>query len=570
MKPEQFLVKVAVKGKERSQLWEPTIPLGLGSPIRWVLERNPGGVFLRDVTGKVHEISKDGLIQVDKNTLANGETIDLPGGPGKPPIKVSIHKLRPIPPAFASAVDKDASASLSQLFAFAGVLRTVVGAQAVHSAYVAYAKGRPVFTAYRNAEGYKVKPLINGVHLKFKGEEPSTRPVGESWQIAEDELLNATVTRGRYWWRFNLVKVASRVHVEREIVDEESKKFKMALRTMLMLLVALFLFTIFSPEATKPPEPEPPAPTVKFKVKPREPNQFLAQQTKPANKTPVIVKSSEKDPAVAAKPMPQPAPQIAEANEAPKAAAPSHKEGPPKSKPSHIGSRTKPILTQKTPTSPKIPPEVLREKQAAQAAAARAKALREALGGAALALAQKDVSNTSATSPSLTDNSGAKNSDLAPTEVRAGAMTSSVKVGTIGGKNGGKEGGVGYEVGEHAKLKGQGGSFVSMSTNDSVVDEGLTKEEVGIVIHAHMGEVRYCHEASMLSNPKLEGKLVLQFGISPRGVVEVVSVQSTTLPERKLGDCVIARLKTWQFPRPKGGIHVSVSYPFIFKTLGKE
>jgi hypothetical protein len=85
-----------------------------------------------------------------------------------------------------------------------------------------------------------------------------------------------------------------------------------------------------------------------------------------------------------------------------------------------------------------------------------------------------------------------------------------------------------------------------------------------------MGEVRYCHEASMLSNPKLEGKLVLQFGISPRGVVEVVTTQSTTLPERKLGDCVIARLKTWAFPRPKGGIHVTVSYPFIFKTLGKE
>src|SRR4051812_46937901 len=130
MKPEQYLVKIGVKGKQRTELWEARQPLGLGSPIRWVLEKTQAGVYLRDVTGKNHEIS-DSVIHVDKEALEHGQQIGVPASHGKSPIKVSIHRLRPIPPAFASAAETGPAASLSQLFAFAGVLRTVVGAAAV-------------------------------------------------------------------------------------------------------------------------------------------------------------------------------------------------------------------------------------------------------------------------------------------------------------------------------------------------------------------------------------------------------------------------------------------------------
>jgi outer membrane biosynthesis protein TonB len=576
MKSEQYVVKFKIKGRERTQLWEPHSPLGLGSPIRWVLERNENGVFIRDLTGKPGEVIKDNVVSISRDAIENGKAVDVPGARGPGAAQLRIHRLRPIPPAFA-AHDTEAApkTGLSQLFAFAGVLRTVVGAQAMHSAYVAYAKGRPTFTVYRNSEGYKVKPLLNGVHLKFKGEEPTTRPVGEAWQLGEDELLNATVTRGRYWWRFNLVSVPARVKADHVVPGLDEKRFKTALRSMGALLLLLLLLTWIIPLDKKPAEElEPVKPVVKFRASaPKQRNDFAALQkvSKPRPPTPAVV--AEKPSAVQAAaplPKPMPAPKVADANVGQQKAAPSPKEGS-KARPVAPGNKKAITPTVKVPTTPTIPPEVLREKQAAQAAAVKAKALREALGGSAMALASKNVQNADNMSAAIPDQKGgSQDAAFAPTEVQAGNVNTAVRVGTIGGKNGGREGGVGYAVGEHAKLKGQGGSFVAMQTNDSVVDEGLTKEEVGAVIHAHMGEVRYCHEASMLANPKIEGKLMLQFGINPQGIVSTVSVQSTTLPERKLTDCVMTRLKTWRFPRPKGGIHVTVSYPFLFKTLGKD
>jgi outer membrane biosynthesis protein TonB len=577
MKAEQFLVKVSINGRDRSELWDPAQPLRLGSPMRWVLENGPTGVMIRDLGHKVGEVVEDAAIPVPREALDSGKLISVPGARGgKAALLVQVQRLKPIPPAFSHTTDAAHGAQLSQLFAFAGVLRSVIGAQAMHSAYVAYAKGRPTFTVYRNAEGYKVKPLLNGVHLKFKGEEPTSRPAGESWQLSEEELLNATVTRGRYWWRFNLVNVPARVQVDHVVPELEEKRFRLALRSMGLLLLLLLMMSWFIPAEQKVQPEQPPAPTVKFaRPKPKQNNEFVAEM-KPMKLQPAKVIQHEKKPTPAAEavaPPPKPlesAPKVAKENVDIAAGAPSPKIAPAAKAPK-TGSRTKSPVVAKVPTAPTIPPEVLREKQAEQAAAKRAKALRDALGGAIALVQNKDIEKNSANLSAISvDKPGSKGAAFAPTDVKAGDIKTQVQVGTIGGRNSGKEGGVGYAVGEHAKLKGQGGSFVSMQTNDVTVDEGLTKEEVGAVIHAHMGEVRYCHEASMLANPKVEGKLVLQFGINPKGVVESVSVQSTTLPERKITDCVTNRLRTWQFPRPKGGIHVSVSYPFLFKTLGKE
>ena len=81
-------------------------------------------------------------------------------------------------------------------------------------------------------------------------------------------------------------------------------------------------------------------------------------------------------------------------------------------------------------------------------------------------------------------------------------------------------------------------------------------------------EIRYCQETASLYHPNLEGKLIVQFGITPNGTVEKLSVQSSTLQDKTLEECIMKRLATWKFPKPKGGVHVNVSYPLIFKNLG--
>lgn len=145
----------------------------------------------------------------------------------------------------------------------------------------------------------------------------------------------------------------------------------------------------------------------------------------------------------------------------------------------------------------------------------------------------------------------------------------SVNVASIGssGTAGGK--GVGYGKGEAGKVSGQGQSFVSLDLGHSSVEEGLTKDEVGRVIHSHMSEIRYCYESTMLASPDLEGKLVLDFTISSQGSIQVASVRESSLRDPRLDDCVVRRLTKWQFPKPKGGVVVAVTYPFIFKTLGR-
>ncbi|MBI2711619.1 MAG: AgmX/PglI C-terminal domain-containing protein [Bdellovibrio sp.] len=131
----------------------------------------------------------------------------------------------------------------------------------------------------------------------------------------------------------------------------------------------------------------------------------------------------------------------------------------------------------------------------------------------------------------------------------------SLSVGAMGGK-GTAAGGVGYGTGEHAGVKGQGGGLVSLNTPDAQVDEGLTKDEVGKVIHAHISEVRYCYESAMVRNPDVQGKLMVNFVIRPvngapgMGIVKTAQVHSSTVAD-------------------SGGVDVSVAYPFIFKSLGK-
>jgi TonB family protein len=147
-----------------------------------------------------------------------------------------------------------------------------------------------------------------------------------------------------------------------------------------------------------------------------------------------------------------------------------------------------------------------------------------------------------------------------------------VKVGTLGGESGTTAGGknsVGYGKGEHAAVDGQGKSFVALDTQESTVEEGLTRDEVGRVIHAHMAEVRYCYESAMIRNPEVQGRLLVDFAINAMGNVKSAAVKESTSGDPSLDQCIIGHLMKWPFPHPKGGVTVAVSYPFIFKTLGR-
>ena len=232
----------------------------------------------------------------------------------------------------------------------------------------------------------------------------------------------------------------------------------------------------------------------------------------------------------------------------------------PKSSPANSETKTD---SAQNPASAKV-------QNSAVVQAFRAKALQNAVngllkGGMTRLLEQSDfvAGSSSNEAKRLFD---AKSDSLRATAPDNGIVKTDLKVTAVGGAD---ASGKGYAKGEHAGVEGQGHSFVSMNVADSTVEEGLTKDEVGEVIHRHLSEVRYCYESAMLRQPDIEGKLVINFVIGSVGGVNSSEVKSSTLPDPRLDDCVLRRLGTWKFPKPKGGINVAVSYPFIFKTLGK-
>ena len=229
-----------------------------------------------------------------------------------------------------------------------------------------------------------------------------------------------------------------------------------------------------------------------------------------------------------------------------------------------------------TPASSKNPvPKSVQKAEVVQAF--RAAQLKNAMsgllrGGMTKLLEQSDFVAGNAQSANARKIFNANSKAVQATATETGAIgASQVKVSALGGEGAGSGSGqgVGYGKGTRAGVNGQGKSLVSMDTPGAAVDEGLTKDEVGEVIHKHLSEVRYCYESAMIRTPDIEGKLMAAFTIGGNGVVKTADVQQSTLPDPRLDDCIIRRLMTWKFPNPRGGVEVKVSYPFLFKTLGR-
>lgn len=149
-----------------------------------------------------------------------------------------------------------------------------------------------------------------------------------------------------------------------------------------------------------------------------------------------------------------------------------------------------------------------------------------------------------------------------------GGVGNTVGIGGIGTKGrGGGTGGYGSGVGV---LDGKKNVDIGITSSEPIVMGSLDKELIRKVIHANRGQIRYCYESQLNRFPKLNGKVAVKFIISPTGSVSTSSVAQTTVRNAELEACVAGRVRTWQFPKPKGGGVVIVTYPFIFAQSGGQ
>lgn len=134
--------------------------------------------------------------------------------------------------------------------------------------------------------------------------------------------------------------------------------------------------------------------------------------------------------------------------------------------------------------------------------------------------------------------------------------------GTIG-KGGGGGNGSGYGRGAGG-LGGRRARAPDVIPGQANVRGSLDKEIIRRIIRRHINEVKYCYETELTKKADLSGRVSVQFTIAATGQVIASVLQSSTMGNLRVENCVVQAVRRWEFPKPLGGGIVIVSYPFNF------
>jgi hypothetical protein len=108
------------------------------------------------------------------------------------------------------------------------------------------------------------------------------------------------------------------------------------------------------------------------------------------------------------------------------------------------------------------------------------------------------------------------------------------------------------------------GALIVPDFDDSEIVGGLTREQVNSVVKKNEGQLRFCYEKALQSQPNLRGRMTSKWAIGPSGKVQFFKVTSSSLTSKEVETCVSNAIRAWQFPKPVGGVTVEVNYPFDF------
>ena len=93
---------------------------------------------------------------------------------------------------------------------------------------------------------------------------------------------------------------------------------------------------------------------------------------------------------------------------------------------------------------------------------------------------------------------------------------------------------------------------------------GLTAKAIIDVVKANLDEIKACYERLLLRDPEAKGVIKVVFVIGRKGSVSRAQFEESSILDAEMVDCVLARVRSWQFPKPRGKQPVDVSYPFSF------
>jgi hypothetical protein len=131
------------------------------------------------------------------------------------------------------------------------------------------------------------------------------------------------------------------------------------------------------------------------------------------------------------------------------------------------------------------------------------------------------------------------------------------------GKGGGQAG-----YGSLSLVGSSGASSLPLGA-EATVAKGLDHDQIAAVINRNLGQVRFCYEQALQSDPTIKGRVTMGFTIGGNGLIKAAEVENSSLNSKSAEECIVLRLKTWKFPLPEGGVDVKVSYPFVLRRAGQ-
>jgi len=147
----------------------------------------------------------------------------------------------------------------------------------------------------------------------------------------------------------------------------------------------------------------------------------------------------------------------------------------------------------------------------------------------------------------------------------SGGGGNALGIGGLGTRGRGGGGGTGYGM-ANGKIGGKGRSAIKVGGGKAVIMGALDRAVIDAYIRRNLAKIRWCYEKELNKDPKIFGKIVINFVIAKTGRVSTSKVKRTTMGNRNVESCVATQIKKIRFPKPKGGGIVIVNYPFVFKN----
>ncbi|MEM6366798.1 MAG: AgmX/PglI C-terminal domain-containing protein [Myxococcota bacterium] len=148
-----------------------------------------------------------------------------------------------------------------------------------------------------------------------------------------------------------------------------------------------------------------------------------------------------------------------------------------------------------------------------------------------------------------------------------GLSSTSIGLGALGTRGRGG-GGTGDEFAGAGSIGKKKDRDINISAGRTIVMGSLPKEVIRRVIQENIAQIRYCYEKELTRSPGLFGKVATEFVIGGNGRVQTTKVTQSTLGSPPVERCMMQKIKTWRFPKPKGGGIVVVKYPFALNSSG--